>query len=313
MNGIRVSLLIFLLTGLRAQTISVRGQVESDRPFSTSGLMVEITKAGGDAAPIEAVVHGDGSFDLHGIARGTYKVRVTSNPATVICEQVVQVDERPMVIRLPDGPESAGGSVDATVSAKRLMHPVPKKALRAFADADRSIERGRTAEAAKSLERAIEIYPDYYEARTNLGIQYFRLGRREEAVEQLEKAAATAPPSVIVLGNLSYMYFVVGRVPEAEKTARAALAVDSSSRLAHFILGSALARSVTPASLENAVEAAHHLRLGADISPAAHLGIARIYQAKNDPGRAKEELKLYLKSGDNAYRTQAQRWLSSFR
>src|SRR5262245_42258887 len=108
MNGIRVSLLIFLLTGLRAQTISVHGQVESDRPYSTSGLMVEISKIGGDAPPIEAVVHGDGSFDLHAIARGTYKVRVTSNPATVICEQMVQVDERPLVIRLPENGESAG-------------------------------------------------------------------------------------------------------------------------------------------------------------------------------------------------------------
>src|SRR5262245_32325363 len=153
MNGIRVSLLIFLLTGLRAQTLSVRGQVESDRPYSTSGLMVEVSKVGGDTPPIEAVVHGDGSFDLHGITRGTYRVRLTANPATVICEQVVQVDERPLVIRIPEQGESAGSAADATVSAKRLMHPVPKKALRAFADADRQIERGNIADAAKSLER----------------------------------------------------------------------------------------------------------------------------------------------------------------
>src|SRR5207248_144643 len=119
-----------------------------------------------------------------------------------ICEQIAQVDDHLLVVRLPAQSSNASNGTAATVSARRLMHPVPKKALRAFTDADRSLHEGRTDEGVRSLERAIEIFPDYFEARTNLGTQYFRLGRRAEAAEQLEKAAATAPPSGIVLGNL---------------------------------------------------------------------------------------------------------------
>jgi len=313
MNGIRVSLLIFLLTGLRAESISVHGTIESDRPISTGGLFVQLDRLIGDGPGFEAPVSGDASFDFRGVPRGMYRLRLTSSPGTVICEQIAQVDDRPLVIRLPEDKSTVSNEADATVSARRLMHPVPKKALRAFADAERSTLEGNSAEAARRLERAIEIFPDYFEARCNLGIQYMRLGRRAEAVEQLEKAAETGPPSAIVMGNLSYAYFVTGRVSDAETAARKALAVDSSSRVAHFILGSALVQGVTPTSLEKAREATDHLRLGADASPVAHLGMARIYQAQNNPSRAKEELKLYLKSGDGVYRAQAEGWLSAFR
>ena len=76
------------------------------------------------------------------------------------------------------------------------------------------------------------------------------------------------------------------------------------------MLGSILARSVRPGALEKAPEAARHLRLGAADVPRAYIEIAQIYLAERDRLSAAEELRLYLKTGDEGNRANVERWLA---
>src|SRR5438445_449860 len=78
------------------------------------------------------------------------------------------------------------------------------------------------------LEEAIRIFPDYSEARCNLGVQYIRLSRFAEAVEQFDKAIAI-DATALIYSNLSYALLELGRIAEAEQAGRLAIAKDSSS------------------------------------------------------------------------------------
>jgi tetratricopeptide (TPR) repeat protein len=220
-----------------------------------------------------------------------------------ITEQTVSLPQ-PGILTIRLRRRASSEPVSGTISAQRLLHPPPPKAFRAFEEAQRESETGHPLEAVRKLEQAVRLYPDYSEARSNLGILYARLGRNEEALQQFERAVATGPASAPLYGNFSYSLYVAGRLNEAEDAARSALNLDSSFSQAHYLLGSLLAHG------KDTVEAIRHLRLGVGVTPKAHMELARLYAARRDRAAAMEEVRLYLNSGDAAYRADAERWLA---
>jgi len=315
MNGIRVSILFILCSIVcsivPAQTIStVHGRIESSHDFLGTDYTVELEDRARPGPRYEAAVSFDGSFEIRNLAAGQYNLRLL-NRGDVVYEQFMDSMHAvgQLTIRLPEQPSTTRPG-PATVSVRELQRPAPEKAMRAFAAAGHFLESGRELEGVRKLEQAVRIYPQYSEARSNLGIEYLRLGRRQEALEQFEKALASDPPSSTLLANLSYTLCALGRLPEAERAARRALEIDKSNGRAHYLLGSILAKSVLPGALQQAPEAAQHLRLGAGDVHQAHLDIASMYLAEGDQLGAAEEMRLYLKSGDTRHRADVERWLS---
>jgi tetratricopeptide (TPR) repeat protein len=310
MNGIRVSIVALLLTACQAETLPVlRGRVESDQAFLGIDYTVELEERTRSGPRYDAAVTNDGSFEIRDVPAGHYNLRLMLRGDTV-CEQLVDVRQYvgQISIRLPSRSSSRPGS--GTVSVGELRRRVPDKAFRAFVAAQHDVETGRELDAVRQLERALQVYPEYSDARCNLGVEYIRLGRRQEALEQFEKAAASGPPSARVFANIAYSLCLLGRLADAEQAARRAIAIDNSYSRAHYMLGSILAKSVMPGSLEKAPEAARHLRLGAADVPHAYLDIAQMYLAEGDRLSAAEEVRLYLKCGEKAHRADAERWLA---
>jgi len=303
MNGIRVSILLLLLSICRAETLSVvRGNVESESSLIGNNLCVELEEAGQGGMRIQSHVATDGSFILRNVSNGRYTLRVTTFHGATIYEQFVDLNYGgPLTIRLPERQRARPAS--GLVSVQQLQRPIPGKALRAFTDGMNQSAKGRPLEAIRKLDEALRLFPDYSEARCNLGVQYIRLGRNDEAREQFEKAAAIGPPSAVVYGNLAYLHFAANRVPEAEEAARHAIAIDSRPALPHYLLGAILATANKDS------EAIRHLQLGASVSPKAHMLAARIYHKAGNPKGAVEELRLYLKTSDTLFRADAERWL----
>ena len=225
MNGIRVSILALLWGMSHAQTLSwVHGSVESDTSVGNN-LIVEMERLDHSEPRLQSIVGGDGSFTFRETSDGAYALRVTNSQGATLAEQVVHMPyPGQLTIRLSNPVRAR--PVAGTISAQRLLHPIPDKAVRAFVEAQRESERGRPLEAIRKLEQAVRLYPDYSEARSNLGVQYRRLGRRREALEQFQWAVAIGPPSAIVYGNLSCTLYEEGRLKEAEAAARTALALD---------------------------------------------------------------------------------------
>jgi tetratricopeptide (TPR) repeat protein len=95
------------------------------------------------------------------------------------------------------------------------------------------------------LEKAIRISPDFGAAHANLAVQYFRSGRFEESIAESERAIQILGPNPLNLSNLATAQARLRRFAEAEKSARAALRLDSGYLKANLILGSILVNEPT--------------------------------------------------------------------
>ena len=172
MNGIRVSILALILSICRAETLPVlRGHVESDSAFSGNEYSVALEERTRSGPRYEAPVAYDGSFEIRDVVGGQYNLRVLTLRGDTVAEQILDVRQfvGQLSIRLPKRLSAQPGS--GTVSVRELQRPIPDKAFRAFVSAQRYVETGRDLDAVRQLERAVHVYPEYSDARCNLGVE----------------------------------------------------------------------------------------------------------------------------------------------
>jgi Flp pilus assembly protein TadD len=103
----------------------------------------------------------------------------------------------------------------ASVDVAELDVKVPKAAQESYEIAMRSLEEGKRDEAIKELNRAIEIYPEYFRALNDLGVILMQLGRNDEAAAVFERAIKVAPRVYHPRLNLAIIRTRQGRYKEA--------------------------------------------------------------------------------------------------
>lgn len=86
-----------------------------------------------------------------------------------------------------------GAAADALTAALREGLPPSRAALAHLARAVILVEQGRGLDAEQNLRAAVEIVPDFAEARYQLGIVLLQTGRTGEAAEELAEAVRLAP------------------------------------------------------------------------------------------------------------------------
>jgi len=79
------------------------------------------------------------------------------------------------------------------------------------------LTQGRTDDAIKKLEKAIEINPYNYDAYDNLGVAYMRKSRLRDAVSTLTKAIKLNPLKPLQYRNLGETYLGLGEIDSAIK------------------------------------------------------------------------------------------------
>ncbi len=103
-------------------------------------------------------------------------------------------------------------------------------------------KQNRFDEAVMNLTKALEIKPDYLEARCNLGIVLNNQGRVDEAVEHFTKTLQIKPDFVIALRGMAQVLLQQGRGEEAVMHYRRALQVEPRNPDTYDGLGTALAK-----------------------------------------------------------------------
>ncbi len=94
----------------------------------------------------------------------------------------------------------------------------------------------RLAEAMKSFQQAVQLRPDYTEARIALGIQYMASGNYQQALDQFKTSARLAPGLVAVRLNLGDAYRATKQWTAAKKEFDTALRMKNDLPEAHFNL-----------------------------------------------------------------------------
>jgi tetratricopeptide (TPR) repeat protein len=252
----------------------VHGELNVQAGASAEGYTVTVYDAGSRLEVDHADVDAEGSFTLELPATGDYALRVRDENGHLVREEYVNAGARNAPINIAVAGHIRTQPAGGTISIKELMHPPSKKAVQAFASARQFADSAQYARAAEELEKAVRISPDFAQAHTNLGVQYFRLHRYEEAVAESRRAIELSSPTPRDQVNLAVALWALNRRDEALDAVRTALALDSGFVQAHFVLGSLEVGD--PATLADGLR---HLERAAGEIPAAAASLARIHTA----------------------------------
>lgn len=285
--------------GSVAGTITVYGQVygPDGRPFKKP-IRLEL-KSELMVRPSEYVyTDSEGRFTMYNIVPETrYTLYVEGDDETYLSgETPFRVSgPRPQVRVYLTGRHKPPGTRPPgdAVSVAALKVAIPPEALAEFEAATSSLRADKVQEARQHLERALEIFPDYVDARNELAILWMRENRFEEAEVHLRRALETDSGAVRPMFNLGLCLHRRQRFADAVPYLEKALQLEPSNVQGQLQLGMTLFMADDLARAEPALSRAY--MLGGKDAARAQYYLARIYLQRKDYARAAAALETYLK------------------
>lgn len=202
-------------------------------------------------------------------------------------------------------PEDKSSWLNSRNAISKDESRIPTKAVKELQRSLRDYSSGNIRSSARHLEKALQLYPNYWEAQNNLGARYIELHEYEKAVAQFQKAIQIDPRAAQPFNNLSVAFFLLQRYPEAESAARRALDLDPQDSTARYVLGCTLVSED-----RNPLEAIALLRETVSVFPDSRLLITKILVRHGNLDDAKKELRDYLTMPGIEKRAIAEGWLA---
>ena len=273
---------------------SVRGKVvDPESHAQLEGVRVELRTFTG--VTVGAVfTRTGGNFEFLNVGVGSYDLIVQQAGYETVTQRL-DVQESILGLSIELHPNSA------TASVKPGMPPVSARELAIPRKAHQSMDKGLALIDKKSdyrgsikqFERAIQSYPEYYEAYAELGIAYMHTGNNPGAEQALRKAAELShEQDAEILSWLATLLNDRQRFADAEPIARKALELDSSSWQASAELARSLLGLIRPAEAEKSALAAAKLQTG---NPLLYLVLANVHSQLGNPSALLEDLDNYLR------------------
>lgn len=202
----------------------------------------------------------------------------------------------------PPPERAAPGLVMADVDLQ-----VPKTALKHYRTGMKALNSGDPARAVTELKAAIEIYPQYYAARLELGRELGIQKRFQEAAETLQPLGQIAPRRAEPRVEYGKVLLALGRAEEALSELRTALRLQEANWATHLYLGWALLEKDENTATQHFKRA---IELDERKAARAHLALARLANARGMRQLAIEHLDAFLALAPNAPDADAARKLA---
>jgi Flp pilus assembly protein TadD len=248
-------------------------------------------------AEISTTTDESGKFYISGLKQGTYTLLVDpdgdlepdsqrveiSDPAAAPNGQVYSVIVR---LRKKSGTPSKTGTVNAEVAG------VPGKAVQLYM---KGLERSSKDDPKGAVElflRAVAVYPGFFLAHSELGVQYQKLNDLERADEHLKAALAIKPDAYEPLANRGIVLVRLRRYSEAEPVLRNAAKLKEPSPVVHFYLGRSLLGQKRTDEAEPEFKTA--FEQGGNEMLEARRALATIYLERGENEKALVEIEAYL-------------------
>lgn len=202
------------------------------------------------------------------------------------------------------GAQTAAPGGSATVSAAALK--IPEKAQKEFDKGVDAFNSGDNKKAEESFNKAIEDYPKYANAYSNLGVLYIKTGKQQRAKDAFTKAVTVDEKFVPGYVNLARLSFAEHKYPETESTLAKALAIapDNLDALA-LLVASEYMNKENAKALAN-VRHVHSLP-GHEAFSEVHLLAAQILMGENERDQAIDQYIAFVQESPNDLRVPAVR------
>ena len=272
------------------------------------GVRVDLRAFSG-ATVASAFTRRAGSFEFSNITGGSYEVVVQQIGYQTLMQRLdINGPVYGMSLELrADSKASSAAPGKPSVTARDLT--IPRKAREDMQKGmDLLYGKSDYQGSIKQFERAIQEYPDYYEAQTQIAVAYLHLENTAIAEQDLRKSIELSHERYVdALFWLATLLSNGGRFADAEPVARKGVGLDPSSWQANAELARALLGLNRAAEAEKSALAASKLKPGNSM---LYLILANVHgQLQNDPALL-EDLNNYLKlapTGPLADQARAQR------
>ena len=288
---------------------TIRGKVRTSAGFNVPRVTVGL-ESGSGALINQTVTNNEGDFFFGGLDDTSYQITVSApdyNPASERVEFVRNVGASdPGETRTVEITLVGRGGVRPPRTGLNFVQSVPPTARAAYESALKLLRDGRAPEALISLQEAVKIFPDYFDARFLLASEYIKGAKLGEAITELNEAQRINPKD-------DRVWHAFGSVlMQQRKFAVAARIFAEAARLSpndpQYLLLQATAlieqsvlidpakageRNYALSEAEKALARADEL--GERKLAAVHLQRARLYEKRGDRARAADELERYLR------------------
>jgi Tfp pilus assembly protein PilF len=297
-----ILLLTFMVQPLASQNFfSIMGTVRDDSGHTVSSIRVSLEDE--NSQPVKTVfVDSSGRFQFRSLRPGNYRLRVETQ-GTPFEEQSIAIelqsmtrgDINPSITEEPtyiDVRLKRKKSLSTTAAGVVFAQVIPSAAREEYNRGAGNIKSDPDA-AIASLQKAIEIFPDYFDALDLLGTEYVRRELFANAIPLLSHAAEINNRAYGSMYGLGFALLRLKRFAEAVEWLEKAAAGDSSNPSVYLTLGLAYGNNGALSESERALRKSY--QLGGAILADAHLYLAGLYNKQERFGEAWRELELYLK------------------
>lgn len=276
----------------------ISGHVSDDRRTPLKDLRVELLNEV-DSVIQTAKTDGSGLFIFRKLSDGTFQVRVRGE-GTQYEEQVKRIE-----LTRPHGLGGAAEEVDIVLRPKRatsttgksgvvFVQEVPEAARKEFQRGSDLLQKpDKSQEARSALKKAIEIFPQYFDALEMLGSEQVKQQEYELAVPILTKATEINIRAFASWYALGVAQYNLKQLPAAVESFRRAVLLNDKSINANLFLGMSLRQTARLDEAETHFKQAN--LLAENKLPDVHWQLALLYNQLKRYGEAADELEMFLK------------------
>ncbi len=241
-----------------------------------------------------------GRFTVKDLSSGRYKFRIETT-GTPYEEQTQSIELQSLKV-LGGGNEEypidfvlkfKKGAAPAEAGAPVFAQEIPKPALKEYERAQKNLKNSKTDEAIVDLKKAIELFPDFYDAMELLGIGYIKKGQYDLALPLFAHAIEINKRSTKCHYGLGVAYLKINKLNEAVEWLEKAAQLDPNSANTQMMLGLAYGTGGIFDKSEAALKKA--LNLGGTAAAEAHFYLGGLYNKLERYREAWQELDTYLK------------------
>lgn len=310
-----ITLNLALTAAAQSDSTTIYHQIEGrvrHRSGSVRNVRVRLLRLPEMRPITETFTRPEGQFTFNQVTEGDYAVETFETEqfeATITNVQVRPIPRRPTLftvfVELPLKPppeKKAPGELMADVDVN-----VPKNAVKHYLAGMKKLEKGHSTEAISELRKAVEIYPQYYAARLELGRELRLQKRFEEALPVVQPLTQLAPRRADPHIESGIVLLGLERRDEAIDALNTALRFEEASWATHLYLGWALLE-------RDGIKAETHFNRALELeerkAARAHLALAQLAEAKGNRALALAHLEAYLTLAPKAHDAEATRKLA---
>lgn len=272
---------------------SISGHVSDVRRNAIADLQIELLN---DAESVIQRTKTDsaGFFVFNRLSDGIFLVRVRAYGSSYFDQtQRVQLERTRAVEQLDFVLVSRTWSV-STAGEVVFVQEVPDEARKLYAHGAALLQKeDQKSDGIAALERAVQIFPGYFDALQLLGTEYVKQKEYERAIPLLTKAAEVNRRSSQSEYTLSVAQYNVKQLPEAIESMRRAVGLSRQSEAANLWFGMLLRQADKFDEAETYLKKAD--QLAASKSADVHWQLALLYNQLKRYQEAASELELFLK------------------